>query len=133
VIISGEKAQKHTVPVVAPPMPVTTRRQSRGLLNPNVISGPSEDSPTTNFMRESEDDDVPMDGSITRSSASEDEEEYELIGDEHESDVSEGESSHEESDDIDFNEDFEGMFNAANGHASCADCVHSKTSRSKTS
>jgi hypothetical protein len=95
-------------------MPVTTRRQSRGLLNPNVIGGQLEDSAIMNFMRESEDDNDPMDGPITGLSTNEDEEEYESMGEEHESDASEGEVNHEEPDDADF----EGMFDTTNGHAS---------------
>ena len=114
-------------------MPVTTRRRYRGLLNPSVIGWRSEDSPTANFMREIEDDDDPMDGSITGLSASEDDEDYVSMGNEHESVAFEGESNHEEINDAESDDDFEGMFNAPNGHVSRADCIHSKTPCRQTS
>ena len=84
-------------------MPVTTRRQSRRLPNSDVSGGRPEDRPTKS-VRGSEGDDDPMDGSITELSASEDEEEHEF-------DASEGVSDHEESDDPEFDDDFEGVFN----------------------
>jgi hypothetical protein len=74
-----------------------------------------------------------MNGSITGLSASEDDEDYESMGIEHESDASEGESNHEENNDAESDDDFEGMSNAANGHASRADCIHSKNPRRQTS
>jgi len=67
------------------------------------------------IMRESEDDDDPMDGSITELSNSEDED-YRSVRDEHESDASEGESNHEESDDAESDDDFEGVFHTTSGH-----------------
>jgi hypothetical protein len=84
-------------------------------------------------MREIEDDDDPMNGSITGLSASEDDEDYESMRDEHEPDASERDSNHEESDDAESDVDFGGMSDAANGHAFRANCVHSKTPHCQTS
>lgn len=69
------------------------------------------------IMRESEDVDDPMDGSITELSDSEDED-YRSVRDEHESHASEGESNHEESDDGESDDDFEGVFHRHSGHGS---------------
>jgi hypothetical protein len=97
-------------------MPVTTRLQSRGLPDTNVIDGRSEDMPAR-IMRECEDDDDPMDGSITELSDTEDED-YRSVRDEHESDASEGESNLEESDDAESDADFEGAFHTTSGQGS---------------
>lgn len=69
------------------------------------------------IMRESEDDDDPMDGSITELSDSEDED-YRSVRDEREFDASEGESNHEESDDAEADDDFEGVFHTVCGQGS---------------
>ena len=98
-------------------MPVTTRRQSRGLLNTNVIGGRPEDMPGR-IMRESEDDDDPMDGPITDLSDSEDEDYRSVVRGEHESGASEGQSNHEESDDAASDDDFEGVSHTTSGHGS---------------
>jgi hypothetical protein len=113
-------------------MPVTTRRQSRGLRNSNVIGWLSDNSPSANFTRELDDDD-PMDGSITGLSASEDDEDYESMGDEHGPGAYKGDSNHGESDDAESDVDFGGVSDAANDDAFCANCTHSKTPRRQTS
>ena len=97
-------------------MPVTTRRQTRGLLDTDVIGGRPEDMPA-GIMRESEDVDDPMDGSITELSDSEDED-YRSVKDGHESDASEGELNHEESDNGESDDDFEGVSHTHSGHGS---------------
>jgi len=84
-------------------------------------------------MREIEDDDNPMDGSITGLSASEDDEDYESMGDEHEPDASKGDSNQEEGDDAESDDDLGGMSDAANDHAFRANCIHSGTPHRQTS
>lgn len=96
-------------------MPVTTRRQLRGLSHRIAISetGPSEDTfPRT--MQESDDDDDPMDGSFAVLCSSEGEE-HESMWDEPES----GASEDEESDNPEVDDDYEGTFSIIKGYTRC--------------
>lgn len=70
-------------------MPVTTRRQSRGLLNTNTIGERPKDMPAR-IMQDSEDDDDLMDAV----------------------------SDHEERDDVESDDDFGGVFHTTSGHRS---------------
>ncbi|KAI9461907.1 hypothetical protein BJY52DRAFT_164408 [Lactarius psammicola] len=86
-------------------MPVTTRRQSRSLAQPNATKEGERnhsENRSSGTPRESDDDD-PMDGSLAELSSSDEDEEYASDGDEHESSLSEG----EESDLSDFGGSFE--------------------------
>lgn len=90
-------------------MPVTTRRQSRGLAQSNATEegerNRSEKKSSGTTPRESDDDD-PIDGSLAELSSSEDGDDdggSASVGDEHESDPSEG----EESDSSEFGDPFE--------------------------
>lgn len=115
-------------------MPVTTRsQQSRSLLYPHAIDesegGPSEDR-LSRTMQEWDSDDDPIDGSLTGLSSSEDEE-HKSVLDESEFDDSE-KSNHEESDDFEFDGNFEGPLNAIQKlHVMLTGWVHSKASYGK--
>ena len=74
-------------------MPVTTRRQSRGLTQPNAIDEGERNLSENRSLgtpRAGDDDDDPMDGPLAELSSSEADDASE---DEHVSDLSEGEES----------------------------------------
>ena len=99
-------------------MPVTTRRQLRSVSHLDAISeaGPTEDAfPRT--MQKSDIDDDPMGGSFAVSSN--EGEEHEPVWDEPEFGASEEELGHEESDNPEVDDDYEGTFNTIRVYTLC--------------
>jgi hypothetical protein len=104
-------------------MPVTTRRQSPSLAQPNAMDegerNRSEDR-SSETPRESDDDDDSdiMDGSLAELSSSEDDDD--ASEDEHVSGLSEG----EESDTSEFGDPFEGILHSRRNRAHRTNRVH---------
>jgi hypothetical protein len=99
-------------PISKPVMPVTTRRQSRGLLEESNAFEESErdrsEDRTLDNSQESDDDAVA--GSIMESSSTLDDEEHGSVWDEPESDVSDEESNDGVGNASESDDDFEGIF-----------------------
>ncbi|KAI0295124.1 hypothetical protein B0F90DRAFT_1820696 [Multifurca ochricompacta] len=97
-------------------MPVTTRRQSRSLPQPNPIDGSEREQSEDRLLEipQEGDEDDPMDGSLAElTSSDDDDDEYEYRSDVLDSEVSEEGSDGEESDNNEFDNHFEVTLPAA--------------------